>query len=103
MVDTIARATALDAAAEWYFAENSILALACSTKTSSRFRSGSRDPSDFIFSLWRYVIASEHGTGTRSATVQPSVELLIRMFLTGNTAELAATSQPLSAPVERAL
>jgi AraC-like DNA-binding protein len=61
------------------------------------------DPGEFIFSLWRYVIASEHGADTRSATVQPSVELLIRMFLTGNTAELAATSQSLSAPVERSL
>jgi AraC-like DNA-binding protein len=61
------------------------------------------DPGEFIFSLWRYVIASEQGDSDRSATVQPAVELLIRMFLTGNTAELAATSQSLSAPVERAL
>lgn len=61
------------------------------------------EPGEFIFSLWRYVIAGEHGDGARSATVHPGVELLLRMFLTGETAELAATSPSLSAPVERAL
>jgi AraC family transcriptional regulator len=61
------------------------------------------DPGDFIFSLWRYVIAAEHGDGARSAAVHPGVELLLRMFLTGKTAELAATSPVLSEPVERAL
>jgi AraC-like DNA-binding protein len=61
------------------------------------------DPGEFIFSLWRYVIASEHGDGVRSATVYPGVELLLRMFLTGKTSELARTSPIVSAPVERAL
>lgn len=61
------------------------------------------EPTEFIFSLWRYVIAGEHGDGARSATVHPGVELLLRMFLTGKTAELAATSPLLSPPVERAL
>jgi AraC-like DNA-binding protein len=61
------------------------------------------DPGEFIFSLWRYVIAGEHGGGARSATVHPGVELLLRMFLTGRTAELAEASPVLSAPVERAL
>src|SRR5690349_2449292 len=61
------------------------------------------DPSEFIFSLWRYVIAAEQADGVRSATVQPGVELLLRMFLTGKTAELAATSPSLSDAVERAL
>jgi AraC family transcriptional regulator len=61
------------------------------------------DPREFIFSLWRYVIAAEHGDGARSATVHPCVELLLRMFLTGRTAELAATSAVFSEPVERAI
>jgi AraC-like DNA-binding protein len=61
------------------------------------------DPGEFIFSLWRYVLAAEQGDGARSATLQPGVELLLRMFLTGKTAELAATSPSLSDAVERAL
>src|SRR5262245_8116227 len=61
------------------------------------------DPGEFIFSLWRFVIAGEHGQDARSATVHPGVELLLRMLLTGKTAELAATSPALSPAVERAL
>jgi AraC-like DNA-binding protein len=61
------------------------------------------DPGEFIFLLWRHVIAGEHGERARAATVHPGVELLLRMFLTGKTADLAATDSVLSPVVERGL
>ncbi len=60
-------------------------------------------PDEFVFSLFRYVIAGEHTDAERASTVYPAVELLLQMFLSGKTSALATTSPALSPPVERAL
>jgi len=59
-------------------------------------------PDEFVFTLWRFILAAEHSERALPV-VAPGAELILRMLLTGTTDEIATTAPGLSDQVERAL
>jgi len=61
------------------------------------------EPDEFVFSLYRFMLACDLRGNEGATVVLRSVELMLTMFLTGFTGEMASLLPRLAEPVERAL
>jgi AraC-like DNA-binding protein len=61
------------------------------------------EPTEFVFSLYRFMLPCDLRGSEGALVVVRSVELMLAMFLTGFTGEMASVLPRLPEPVERAL